>query len=83
MLIVNMSMPGNAIPTAANKKLYNGGAEWQDDFGDMPDLQQTFYRMYDAALSRFFAVDPMAEGGEGFNNCQYALDNPVMIQWVT
>jgi len=74
-----LSMPGNTIPTAANKNLYNGGAEWQDDFGDLPDLQQTFYRMYDAALGRFIAVDPMAEASESFGTYYYAMDNPIMF----
>lgn len=74
-----LSMPGNALPTAANKNLYNSGAEWQDDFGDMPDLQQTFYRMYDAALGRFIAVDPMAEASESFGTYHYSFDNPVMF----
>jgi len=74
-----LSMPGNALPTAANKNLYNGGAEWQDDFGDLPDLQQTFYRMYDAALGRFIAVDPVADASDSFGTYHYALDNPVMF----
>ncbi|MGM9475209.1 DUF6443 domain-containing protein [Pedobacter sp. GSP4] len=74
-----LSMPGNTLPTAANKKLYNGGAEWQDDFGDMPDLQQTFYRMYDPALGRFIAVDPIAEASESLTGYQYALNNPVIF----
>ena len=30
-----------------NKHLYNGGAEWQNDYGNLPDYQQTFYRNYD------------------------------------
>ncbi len=74
-----LSMPGNTVPTAANKNLYNGGAEWQDDFGDMPDLQQTFYRMYDAALGRFITVDPIAEASESFGTYHYAMDNPIMF----
>ena len=74
-----LSLPGSTIPGAANKNLYNGGSEWQNDFGDMPDLQQTFYRMYDAALGRFIASDPMAEASESFNAYHYALNNPVMF----
>ncbi|WP_199137173.1 hypothetical protein [Pedobacter sp. ASV12] len=31
-----LSMPGNVLPTAANKQLYNGGSEWQDEFADLP-----------------------------------------------
>ncbi|WP_165585748.1 DUF6443 domain-containing protein [Pedobacter nototheniae] len=74
-----LSMPGNTVPTAANKNLYNRGSEWQDDFGDLPDLQQTFFRMYDAALGRFIAVDPMAEASESFGTYHYSMDNPVMF----
>jgi RHS repeat-associated protein len=74
-----LSMPGNSLPTSANKKLYNGGSEWQDDFADLPDLQQTFYRNYDPALGRFVAVDPVAESAEGMTTYQYAMNNPVMF----
>jgi len=55
-------MPGSVTPTDANKSLYNGGSEWQNEFSNLPDLNQTFYRNYDAALARFIAVDPIAEG---------------------
>ena len=55
-------MPGSVTPTDANKNLYNGGSEWQNDFSNLPDLQQTFYRNYDASLGRFIAIDPIAEG---------------------
>ncbi|MGN8055121.1 DUF6443 domain-containing protein [Pedobacter sp. 22163] len=74
-----LTMPGSVIPTDANRKLYNDGSEWQDDFADLPDLQQTFYRMYDAALGRFVAVDPMPEAGESLGTYHYAMDNPVMF----
>jgi RHS repeat-associated protein len=66
-------------PGAANKQLYNGGSEWQSDYSDLPDLQQTFYRNYDAALGRFVAVDPMAEGTGSMTVYQYADNNPVMM----
>ena len=72
-------MPGNALPTAANKNLYNGGSEWQDDFGDLADLQQTFFRMYDAALGRFTGADPMAEASESMTVYQYALNSPLIF----
>ncbi len=74
-----LSMPGNTIPSAANKMLYNGGSEWQDDFADLPDLQQTFYRNYDPALGRFVAVDPVAESAESMTTYQYAMNSPVMF----
>ncbi|RZJ76297.1 MAG: RHS repeat-associated core domain-containing protein [Flavobacterium sp.] len=74
-----LTMPGSVLPTAANKNLYNGGSEWQDDFADLPDLQQTFYRMYDPALGRFIAVDPMAEASDSDGPYHYALNNPIMF----
>ncbi len=74
-----LTMPGSVTPTAANKNLYNGGSEWQDDFGNLPDLQQTFYRNYDAALGRFIGVDPVAEAAESMSTYHYAANNPVMF----
>ena len=70
-------MPGSVTPTSANKNLYNGGSEWQDDFGNLPDLQQTFYRNYDGALGRFIGVDPVAEAD--MSTYHYAANNPVMF----
>ena len=75
-----LTMPGSVTPTAANKNLYNGGSEWQDDFGNLPDLQQTFYRNYDAALGRFIGVDPVAEAAESMSTYHYAANNPVMFK---
>ncbi|XHR97260.1 RHS repeat-associated core domain-containing protein [Mucilaginibacter sp. UC70_90] len=65
--------------TDNNKSLYNGGSEWQNDYGNLPDLQQTFYRNYDAALGRWTAVDPVAESAEGVTVYQYAGNNPIMM----
>jgi RHS repeat-associated protein len=68
-------------PTVAgdnNKKLYNGGAEWQNDFANLPDYYQTFYRNYDPATARFIGVDPMAESAESMTSYQYAGNNPIM-----
>jgi len=72
-------MPGGTIPSAPNKNLYNAGSEWQNDFADMPDLYNTFYRNYDAALGRFIAVDPRADESNGVSPFQYALNNPLMF----
>lgn len=66
-----------ATPTIPNKQLYNGGAEWQNDFANSPDYYQTFNRNYDAALMRFIAVDPIAESAESMTSYQYAGNNPV------
>ena len=60
-----------------NKQLYNGGAEWQNDYGNLPDYYQTFYRNYDAAIGRFIGVDPIAEGSESMSSYQYANNNPI------
>jgi RHS repeat-associated protein len=75
-----MSMTSTmALPTQPNKQLYNGGSEWQNDFADQPDWQQTFYRNYDQTTGRFLAVDPMAEASESMTGYQYAGNNPVMM----
>ena len=65
-------------PTVPNKKLYNGGSEWQNDYSNLPDYYQTFNRNYDAAIGRFISVDPAAESVESMSSYQYAGDNPVM-----
>jgi hypothetical protein len=49
------------LPAVPNKQLYNGGSEWQNDYSNLPDYYQTFYRNYDAAIGRFISADPMAE----------------------
>jgi RHS repeat-associated protein len=67
-----------ATPTTPNKQLYNGGSEWQNDYGDLPNYYQTFYRNYDAATGRFIGVDPMAESAASMTPYQYANNNPVM-----
>ncbi|AMR30371.1 hypothetical protein A0256_02530 [Mucilaginibacter sp. PAMC 26640] len=67
-----------ALPTTPNKNLYNGGSEWQNDYSNLPDLQQTFYRNYDAVLGRFVASDPMAESTANLSGYQYGNDNPIM-----
>ncbi|XHR97255.1 RHS repeat-associated core domain-containing protein [Mucilaginibacter sp. UC70_90] len=78
---MGLVMPGSpvATPTTPNKQLYNGGSEWQNDYGSLPDLQQTFYRNYDAALGRWIAVDPVAESAESMTDYQYAGNNPIMM----
>lgn len=45
----------------------------------LPDLQHTFYRMYDAALGRFLGVDPEAEASDVIGTYHYALANLVMF----
>ncbi|MDB5025956.1 MAG: hypothetical protein JWP78_3711 [Mucilaginibacter sp.] len=76
-----MIMPGSTVATPGNpnKNLYNGGSEWQNDYGNMPDYQQTFFRNYDAALGRWIGADPEAESTESVTGYQYAGNNPIMF----
>jgi RHS repeat-associated protein len=76
-----MTLPNSPVGTLSdgNKQLYNGGSEWQNDYGNLPDYQQTFYRNYDAALGRFVGVDPLAEGTASLTGYHYANNNPVMF----
>ncbi len=76
-----MIMPNSpvATPTMDNKHLYNGGSEWQNDYGNLPDYYQTFNRNYDAAIGRFVGVDPEAESAESMTSYQYAGNNPVVM----
>ncbi|MBD1363800.1 hypothetical protein IDJ77_08250 [Mucilaginibacter sp. ZT4R22] len=66
-----------STPSQANKQLYNGGSEWQNDFADLPDYYQTFNRNYDAALGRWVGVDPVAESQANKSPYQYAANNPI------
>jgi RHS repeat-associated protein len=72
-------MTGGITPTDPNRNLYNGGSEWQNDFGDLPDLMQTYYRNYDQALGRWIGVDPMADEAESLTTYNYSGNNPVMF----
>jgi len=67
------------ISTPPNKKMYNGGSEWQNDFFNLPDYYQTVNRNYDASLGRFVGVDPTAEASESESGYQYADNNPIML----
>jgi RHS repeat-associated protein len=66
-------------PAISNKNLYNGGSEWQNDFSNLPDYYQTFFRNYDQALGRFVAVDPLTEAAESLTGYNYSANNPVMF----
>ncbi|MGY3214529.1 DUF6443 domain-containing protein [Mucilaginibacter sp. HD30] len=74
-------MPNSPVstPTSPNRNLYNGGSEWQNDYADLPDYYQTFYRNYDAALGRWTGVDPMAEMAESLTGYNYSDNNPAMF----
>jgi RHS repeat-associated protein len=73
-----MVMPGSVVSGDNNKNLYNGGSEWQNDYQNLPDYYQTYYRNYDAELGRFVGVDPEAESAESMSSYQYANNNPIM-----
>lgn len=77
--IMPNSLVGFPSGNTDNKHLYNGGSEWQNDFGSLPDYYQTFYRNYDAALMQFISVDPRPESTESMSTYQYASNNPVMF----
>jgi RHS repeat-associated protein len=65
------------IPVTANKNLYNGGSELQDDFGDDPNWLSTPWREYDPALAKFHAVDPMADKYGSLTPYNYAFNDPI------
>jgi RHS repeat-associated protein len=72
-----MPMNGNYIPTDANKKLYNAGSEWQDEFGGVIDYYSTFFREYDPVIGRFNSVDPKADATVELSIYHYSGNNPV------
>jgi RHS repeat-associated protein len=72
-----MPMAGNYMPGDANKKLYNAGSEWQDEFGGIIDYYSTFFREYDPVIGRFNSVDPKAELTVELSIYHYAGNNPV------
>ncbi|MGZ3944551.1 MAG: RHS repeat-associated core domain-containing protein [Mucilaginibacter sp.] len=74
-------MPNSPVGTTgtSNKQLCNGGSEWQNDYSNLPDYYQTYYRNYDAALARWVGVDPMAEATESMTPYHYSGNNPIMF----
>lgn len=74
-----MMLSSSSTTTGANKNLYNGGSEWQNDFSNMPDFYQTYYRNYDAAIGRWMAVDPVPESAESMSTYHYSGNNPIMF----
>jgi RHS repeat-associated protein len=72
-----MPMAGNYMPTDANKKLYNAGSEWQDEFSGLIDYYSTFFREYDPVNGRFNGVDLKAEMTVELSIYHYSGYNPV------
>ena len=75
-----MTMQGIVVRTAqattANKQLFNGGSELQDDLG-FENSYSTPYREYDPQLGRFNAIDPMVDQYAGWTPYNFAFNDPV------
>ena len=78
-LAMKGSIIRTAIPVTANKNLYNGMSELQDDFGDDPNVYSTFFREYDPVLSRMNAVDPMADKYGSYSPYIYSANDPINL----
>lgn len=65
------------MPGDANKKLYNAGSEWQDEFSGIIDYYSTFFREYDPVIGRFNGVDPKADATVSLSIYHYSGNNPV------
>lgn len=57
-----------------NKYLYNAGSELQDDLG--LNVFETYYRMLDPALGRWWQVDPKVDDFYDWTPYNYAYNNP-------
>lgn len=64
------------VPSGANKKIIKDG-EWENDFGNDPDLYTMFFRQYDPVLGRFNAVDPVAEKYTELTVYNSCFNNPI------
>jgi RHS repeat-associated protein len=65
------------MSTPPNRFMYKG-SEWQNDYSNLPDYYQMYYRNYDQAIGRFVSVDPEPESAASMTSYQYGADNPVM-----
>ena len=70
-------MAGSFNPSNANKRLYNGGSEWQDDITNLADYYSTFFREFDPVIGRFNGVDPLSEAFENWTTYHYSYNNPI------
>lgn len=62
--------------TTANKQLFNGGTELQDDLG-FENSYSTFYREYDPQTGRFNAIDPAVDKYASCTPYNFAFNDPV------
>lgn len=67
---------GTVVPSGANKQLVANG-EWENDFGNDPDLYTMPYRQYDPVIGRFNAVDPLGEKFTTLSVYHFGFNNPV------
>ncbi|WPU98892.1 DUF6443 domain-containing protein [Mucilaginibacter sp. cycad4] len=75
-----MTMQGIAVRTAqsttANKQLFNGGSELQDDLG-FENSYSTPEREYDPQIGRFNSIDPMVDSYAGWTPYNFTFNDPV------
>jgi len=60
-----------------NKYLFNGGAEWQNEF-DL-NLHMTPNRMLDPVLGRFWGIDKLSDLMPGSSPMAYGYNNPIFF----
>ncbi|MES2063591.1 MAG: DUF6443 domain-containing protein [Bacteroidota bacterium] len=75
-----MSLNGIVIRTpyntVANKNLFNGGSELQNDLG-FENSYSTMYREYDPVIARFNSIDPAADEYADWSPYNFAFDDPI------
>lgn|GEM_PF-4225931 len=71
-----MQMEGIGVQNPANKYLYNG-KERNEDLG--LNLSDYGARWYDAAVGRWWSVDPLASGTVNISTYAYVLNNPIIL----
>ncbi|MBB6609985.1 hypothetical protein H7F15_02955 [Pontibacter sp. Tf4] len=78
-MVMQGAVNGIAMPADATRRLFNGGAEWQNQFDVDPNYHSTYFREYDPVLGRFNGIDPMADAFSSWSPYQYAFNNPVLF----
>ncbi|MEZ4927927.1 MAG: DUF6443 domain-containing protein [Saprospiraceae bacterium] len=71
-----MLMEGMGVNSPTNDYTYNG-KELNEDFG--LGLYDYGARWYDAAIGRWWNVDPLSEGTSSYSTYQYVLNNPLTL----